>query len=129
MRCRQVVRQRFLRVIVAALERAHVSSEAKTSKVEAAKAAAPFSGLELSALAAEDEGWQAILEVLRKRRAQAKAARKHVAKVRRASRAEHAYSAGSVGASRHGWSVMTRQCKSLPCQAHVHVGVSVEMSK
>ena len=81
MRVWQAMRRRW-RQLVSEAHDAVVAEAVVTAVLTAAVvAAAPFSAKELAPRADEDADWAAILEALRRRRAEAKAARMHVKQV------------------------------------------------
>ena len=77
----QAMRRRWRRLVSEAHDAVVAEAVVAAVLTGAMVAAAPFSAEELALRADEDADWAAILEVLRWRRAQAKAARMHVKQV------------------------------------------------
>ena len=93
--CPQMLRRRWLALIHDAQRAAADEAEVRALKAEAAVQAAPFAAAALVQSAQVDADWAAILDALRKRRREMKAARQHVAKVE-AARPEAAHRAAEL---------------------------------
>ena len=81
MRVWQSTRRRWRHVVSEAHDALVAEAVVAAALTAAVVAAAPFSAKELASRADEDADWAAILEALRQRRAEAKAARMHVKQV------------------------------------------------
>ena len=93
--CPQMLRRRWLALIHDAQRAAADEAEVRALKAEAAVQAAPFAAAALVQSAQVDADWAAILDALRQRRREMKAARQHVAKVE-ATRPEAAQRAAEL---------------------------------